>query len=129
MFCLHFYYSSEWCDNQWCITHMCSHHHHHLALQPYVSLGLLCYSPPLVSILSFPHMFSSVSKSCVTLLESFSLLIYKNTYLKSVPLQIPCFLKFSFIKSRCGCLTFRECSNNIPSHSAMLLSRNRNSNY
>jgi hypothetical protein len=29
-------------------------HHHHLALQPYVSLGLLCYSPPLVSILSFP---------------------------------------------------------------------------
>jgi hypothetical protein len=30
------------------------HHHHHLVLQPYVSLGLLCYSPPLVSILSFP---------------------------------------------------------------------------
>jgi hypothetical protein len=30
------------------------HHHHHLALQPYVSLGLLCYSPPLLSILSFP---------------------------------------------------------------------------
>ena len=29
-------------------------HHHHLALQPYVSLGLLCYSPPLVPILSFP---------------------------------------------------------------------------
>ena len=28
--------------------------HHHLALQPYVSLGLLCYSPPLVSLLSFP---------------------------------------------------------------------------
>jgi hypothetical protein len=28
--------------------------HHHLALQPYVSLGLLCYSPPLISILSFP---------------------------------------------------------------------------
>jgi hypothetical protein len=28
--------------------------HHHLALQPYVSLGLLCYSPPQVSILSFP---------------------------------------------------------------------------
>jgi hypothetical protein len=31
-----------------------SHHHHHLALQPYVSLGLFRYSPPLVSILSFP---------------------------------------------------------------------------
>ena len=30
------------------------HHHHHLALQPYVSLALLCYSPPLVPILSFP---------------------------------------------------------------------------
>ena len=30
------------------------HHHHHLALQPIVSLGLPCYSPPLVSILSFP---------------------------------------------------------------------------
>jgi hypothetical protein len=30
------------------------HHHHHLALQPFVTLGLLCYSPPLVSILSFP---------------------------------------------------------------------------
>ena len=37
-------------------------HHHHLALQPYVSLGLLCYLPPLVLILSFsspsfsPHL-------------------------------------------------------------------------
>jgi hypothetical protein len=30
------------------------HHHHLLALQPYVSLVLLCYSPPLVSILSSP---------------------------------------------------------------------------
>ena len=30
------------------------HHHHHLALQPYVSCGLLCYSLPQVSILSFP---------------------------------------------------------------------------
>jgi hypothetical protein len=30
------------------------YYHHHLALQPYVSLGLLCYSPPLVSIVSFP---------------------------------------------------------------------------
>jgi hypothetical protein len=27
---------------------------YYLALQPFVSLGLLCYSPPLVSILSFP---------------------------------------------------------------------------
>ena len=30
------------------------HHHNHLALLPYMSLGLLCYSPPQVSILSFP---------------------------------------------------------------------------
>jgi hypothetical protein len=28
------------------------HHHHHLALQPYVSLGLLCYSPPLVNVVT-----------------------------------------------------------------------------
>jgi hypothetical protein len=42
-----------------CICH--HHHHHHLVLQPYVSLGLLCYSPPLVSILSFPSPSSCVS--------------------------------------------------------------------
>ena len=36
------------------ISHFAPYHHHHLALQPFVSLGLLCYSPPLVSILSFP---------------------------------------------------------------------------
>ena len=38
-------------------THRTKHvecHHHHLALQPFVSLGLLRYSPPLVCILSFP---------------------------------------------------------------------------
>ena len=33
------------------------HHHHHLALQPYMSLGLLCYLPPLVPILSFSSPF------------------------------------------------------------------------
>jgi hypothetical protein len=37
------------------------HHHHHLVLQPYVSLGLLCYSPPLVPILSF----SSPEEKCI----------------------------------------------------------------
>ena len=30
------------------------HYHHHLALQPFMNLGLLCYSPPQVSILGSP---------------------------------------------------------------------------
>jgi hypothetical protein len=44
--------------------------HHHLALQPYVGLGLLCYSPPQVSILSFPSpSFNLQSPSLVGPLE------------------------------------------------------------
>jgi hypothetical protein len=43
-----------------CNVHHHHHHHHHLALQPYVSLVLLCYSPPLVSILSFPSPICNV---------------------------------------------------------------------
>ena len=44
-----------------------NHHHHHLALQPYLSLGLLCYSPPLVSIVSFPSPFFNPHLSQVLL--------------------------------------------------------------
>jgi hypothetical protein len=37
-------------------------HHHQLALQPYVSLGLLCYSPPLVSIQSLLNLIAAKKK-------------------------------------------------------------------
>jgi hypothetical protein len=41
-------------ENYCSILRKVIHHHHHVVLEPYMSLGLLCYSPPLVSILSFP---------------------------------------------------------------------------
>jgi hypothetical protein len=49
-----------------------SNHHHHLALQPYVILSLLCYSSPLVPILSF----SSPQASNAEVKERIDLYLY-----------------------------------------------------
>jgi hypothetical protein len=74
--------------------------HHHLALQPFVSLGLLCYSPPQVSILGFRWASSGIqykesdwetSRKEITL-ETWPIWNYNNKYISETGL--------SWLKSR-----------------------------
>ena len=71
------------------LNYLFSSHHHYLALQPYASLGLLCDSPPLVSILSFPSPSYYLLRTNIFLATLYSSLLYDGCRISTPEAERP----------------------------------------